>query len=212
MLALRCGPRPSWARIVGKVRSQCASGRGIAGGSPLGPASKREKLRTGAPASARVLPPRAGSSPAGSRLLKCAVVGSPNAGKSVLVNALAGAKVSAVSSKYNTTRTAVRGVLTHQSTQVVFTDTPGFVNTGDGRFIEPLVHTAREQVPLADLTMLVVDAARRPSEHDFSVIRRALQRNPRSVCVARAPTRILLARAQRSAALGLRMACLSGWC
>lgn len=55
-----------------------------------------------------------------------AIVGKPNVGKSSLLNKLLGAKIAIVSSKPQTTRTKIMGVLTLGETQLVFTDTPGF--------------------------------------------------------------------------------------
>ena len=55
-----------------------------------------------------------------------AVVGRPSAGKSTLVNALCGAKVSIVSPVPQTTRNRVRGILNAEEAQLVFIDTPGF--------------------------------------------------------------------------------------
>lgn len=54
------------------------------------------------------------------------ITGKPNVGKSSLLNKLLGTKIAIVSSKPQTTRTKIVGVLTEDETQLVFTDTPGF--------------------------------------------------------------------------------------
>ena len=54
-----------------------------------------------------------------------AVIGAPNAGKSTLVNAMVGAKVTIVSRKVQTTRMPVRGIVIQDKSQLVFIDTPG---------------------------------------------------------------------------------------
>ncbi len=63
------------------------------------------------------------------RAVFLSIVGKPNVGKSSLLNMLVGCKASIVSSKPNTTRNRICGVLTDGGTQIVFTDAPGLLNT-----------------------------------------------------------------------------------
>lgn len=87
-----------------------------------------------------------------------AVVGRPNTGKSTLVNALVGQKVSIVTDKPQTTRGRIHGVLTEDGYQVVLTDTPGFhkPRTLLGRRLNEMVEESTAGV---DAVLLVVDAA-----------------------------------------------------
>jgi GTP-binding protein Era len=91
---------------------------------------------------------------------KCAVVavlGAPNAGKSSLVNALVGAKVSIVTQKVQTTRTRVRGVAILGAAQLVFIDTPGIFSPRR-RLDRAMVRAAWDAQDSADAVLLVVDA------------------------------------------------------
>lgn len=102
-----------------------------------------------------------------------AVVGRPNTGKSTLVNALVGQKVAIVSDKPQTTRHGVRGILTGEDFQVVFTDTPGFhkPRTALGERLNRVVASSLEEVEAA---MLVVDAAAGVGRGDAFVYRSRL--------------------------------------
>lgn len=87
-----------------------------------------------------------------------AVIGAPNAGKSTLVNAMVGAKVSIVTHKVQTTRFQVRGVAMHDETQIVFVDTPG-IFAPRRRLDRAMVQSAWTGADDADIVIHVVDAA-----------------------------------------------------
>jgi GTPase len=86
-----------------------------------------------------------------------AVVGAPNAGKSTLVNALAGAKVTIVSPKPQTTRFRIRAVVMRGASQVVLVDTPG-IFAPRRRLDRAMVAAAWGGAQDADLTLLIVDS------------------------------------------------------
>ena len=85
------------------------------------------------------------------------LVGRPNVGKSTLVNALTGTKVSIVSDKPQTTRTRVRGVVTHPDYQIIFVDTPG-LHKAVSALGEKVNATALESTKDVDVVCLVIDA------------------------------------------------------
>ena len=86
------------------------------------------------------------------------LVGRPNVGKSTLLNALIGKKVSIVSDKPQTTRTRVRGILNKDDAQLVFVDTPG-LHKASTALGERVNATALESMRDVDIVCLVVDAS-----------------------------------------------------
>lgn len=88
-----------------------------------------------------------------------AIVGAPNAGKSTLLNALVGTKVSIVTHKAQTTRAQVRGVMTTDETQLVFIDTPG-IFAPKRRLDRAMVQSAWTGAGDADMVALIIDAQR----------------------------------------------------
>jgi GTPase len=88
-----------------------------------------------------------------------AVIGAPNAGKSTLVNALVGAKVSIVTHKAQTTRGPVRGIALIGDAQVILVDTPGIFQP-KRRLDRAMSQAAWDQAAEADLVALVIDAHR----------------------------------------------------
>lgn len=95
-----------------------------------------------------------------------ALVGVPNVGKSTLMNALVGEKVGIISPKPNTTRVTVRGVVTEDTVQLVFMDTPGLNRSGKA-FDRRLVQQAEGAWADADVVVYLMDATKtaRLEEH-----------------------------------------------
>lgn len=86
-----------------------------------------------------------------------AIIGAPNAGKSTLVNALVGEKISIVTHKVQTTRFQVRGIAMIDNTQLVLVDTPGIFAPKD-RLARSMVHAAWTGVDDAEAIVHVIDA------------------------------------------------------
>ncbi|MBB4305161.1 GTP-binding protein Era [Rhodobium orientis] len=101
--------------------------------------------------------PDTGATPDAPRCGFVALIGAPNAGKSTLLNALVGAKVSIVTHKVQTTRAIIRGIAIEGASQLVFVDTPGIFQP-KRRLDRAMVTTAWGGAMDADLVVLVVDA------------------------------------------------------
>ena len=114
------------------------------------------------------VPPADGAA-AGFRCGYVAVVGRPNVGKSTLVNALVGAKVSIVSAKPQTTRHRIHGVHTEADAQFVFVDTPGFQTRHRSALNQAMNRTVRAVLDEVDVILLLVEAGRY-SEADARVL------------------------------------------
>ena len=88
-----------------------------------------------------------------------ALIGAPNAGKSTLINALVGTKVTIVSHKVQTTRTLLRGIAIEGDAQLVFIDTPG-IFAPKRRLDRAMVSTAWAGAHDADIVGVLIDAKR----------------------------------------------------
>jgi GTPase len=123
-----------------------------------------------------------------------AIVGRPNVGKSTLINALLGQKIAAVSPKPQTTRKRQLGILTTDSAQLVFVDTPGMHSPRHklGQFLN---QEAEESLENVDVILWLVDASFRPTEEDKEIAS-LLDRTPRRTPLVLAANKIDLVPAE----------------
>src|SRR5690606_28265236 len=101
----------------------------------------------------------AGEPSPGTRSGFVALSGAPNAGRSTVPHPLVGAKVSIVTHKVQTTRALIRGIATHDKTQIVFVDTPGIFKP-KRRLDRAMVTTAWGGAKDADIVAFLIDAER----------------------------------------------------
>ena len=98
-----------------------------------------------------------------------ALIGAPNAGKSTLMNAMVGSKVSIVTPKVQTTRSRIRGIAMEGPAQIVFIDTPGIFQP-KRRLDRAMVQAAWKGAEDGDVLLVVHDCARREIDQDTAAI------------------------------------------
>lgn len=104
------------------------------------------------------------------RAAMIAVVGRPSTGKSTLVNALCGHHVSIVAPSPQTTRNAIRGILTEERGQIVLVDTPGF-HVSERRLNRMLTGIVSDALQEVDAILYLVDSARPPGAEERELAR-----------------------------------------
>ena len=85
------------------------------------------------------------------------LIGRTNVGKSTLINLLVGEKVAAIANKVQTTRTAIRGIVNRENSQIIFTDTPG-IHKPKHKLNETMVETSFATIPDADIVLFLIEA------------------------------------------------------
>ena len=98
-----------------------------------------------------------------------AIVGKPNVGKSTLLNAFIGEKIAIVSSKPQTTRTNIMGILTRDETQIVFIDTPG-MHKPKTKLSEHMIKSIGQSVGDVDVAVMLVNPFGEITESEHELI------------------------------------------
>src|SRR5437868_4233527 len=112
------------------------------------------------------------AAPAGTRCGFVALIGAPNVGKSTLVNALVGSKVTIVSRKVQTTRALIRGIVIENNAQIILVDTPG-IFAPKRRLDRAMVSTAWIGAHDADLVCVLLDAKAGIDEEAEAILNKA---------------------------------------
>lgn len=98
------------------------------------------------------------------------IVGSPNVGKSTLMNQLMGEKLSIVTSKAQTTRHRIHGIMNGDDYQIVFSDTPGVVNASY-QLHEAMMHYVETALKDADVLLFITDVFEKSTNHEATLDR-----------------------------------------
>ena len=111
-----------------------------------------------------------------------ALIGAPNAGKSTLLNALVGSKVTIVSHKVQTTRALIRGITLEGKAQLIFVDTPG-IFAPKRRLDRAMVTTAWSGAHEADLIGVLIDARKGIDEEAEALLERLAEVKPTKILI-----------------------------
>jgi GTP-binding protein Era len=124
----------------------------------------------------------ADAAPVATRCGFVALIGAPNVGKSTLVNALVGSKVTIVSRKVQTTRALIRGIVIENNAQIILVDTPG-IFLPKRRLDRAMVSTAWSGAHDADLVCVLLDARTGIDEEADAIISKAASVNHEKILV-----------------------------
>ncbi len=116
---------------------------------------------------------QADEKPAAAAAMRCgfvALIGAPNVGKSTLLNALVGAKISIVTPKVQTTRALIRGIAMEGAAQLIFVDTPG-IFAPRRRLDRAMVGSAWGSTQDADVVALLIDAHKGLQDDEDAILR-----------------------------------------
>jgi GTPase len=112
------------------------------------------------------------------------IIGKPNVGKSTLMNALMGEKLSIISPKAQTTRHRIRGIISDDDFQVVFSDTPGILHS-HYKLHDAMMSFVNQSLEDADLVLYMAEVNDKPADHEFSAVLKDIQ-TPKLIVINKA--------------------------
>lgn len=105
------------------------------------------------------------------------IIGKPNTGKSTLINALTGKKISAVSDKPNTTRNKILGVYNSDDCQIIFLDTPGIQKSS--KFLNRImVQSSYQAISESDIVLVIVDGSKKSTFNTDEIASKIIDKRP----------------------------------
>ena len=112
-----------------------------------------------------------------------AMLGRTNVGKSTLVNLLVGEKVAATANKVQTTRTAIRGIVNRENSQIIFIDTPG-IHKPKTKLNETMVETSFGVISEIDLILFVIEATSEEiGRGDMTTLEKIKESNKKAILI-----------------------------
>ena len=112
-----------------------------------------------------------------------AILGRTNVGKSTLVNLLVGEKIAATANKVQTTRTAIRGIVNRENSQIVFIDTPG-IHKPKTKLNETMIETSFGIISEIDLILFVIDATSEEiGRGDMRILEKIKESNKKAILI-----------------------------
>ncbi len=111
------------------------------------------------------------------------IIGRTNVGKSTLINLLVGEKVAAIANKVQTTRTAIKGIVNRQNSQIIFTDTPG-IHKPKHKLNETMVETSFTSLKDADIVLFLIEAtSEKIGKGDSRIIEKLKEANQKTILI-----------------------------
>ncbi len=111
------------------------------------------------------------------------IIGRTNVGKSTLINLLVGEKVAAIANKVQTTRTAIRGIVNRENSQIIFIDTPG-IHKPKHKLNETMVETSFSSIADSDVILFLIEATSKDiGKGDRLILEKIKEANKKTILI-----------------------------